>query len=193
VLPFCDAHRTTIIDGWLLRRLPGPSAAGRADLWLRVCRTTHHAVDATQADPLWGYFSAVAGPDGTIDAAELQRCITNSGFTREPFSLETCRLMITMLDTNFNGTMDFGEFRQLWDALHHWKNAFLATDVDNSGTINVAELQGSLMRFGYNFSPALINVLVKRYVCRCSRSVSPPQLTRPSRQLLEARHRPSDL
>uniref|UniRef100_A0A8C0ZW59 Sorcin n=1 Tax=Castor canadensis TaxID=51338 RepID=A0A8C0ZW59_CASCN len=30
-------------------------------------------------DPLYGYFSAVAGQDGQIDADELQRCLTQSG------------------------------------------------------------------------------------------------------------------
>ncbi|KAL6034368.1 hypothetical protein STEG23_030536, partial [Scotinomys teguina] len=30
-------------------------------------------------DPLYGYFAAVAGQDGQIDADELQRCLTQSG------------------------------------------------------------------------------------------------------------------
>ncbi|XP_028281148.1 sorcin-like, partial [Parambassis ranga] len=32
-----------------------------------------------QQDPLFGYFSAVAGQDGQISADELQRCLTQSG------------------------------------------------------------------------------------------------------------------
>ncbi|XP_074918431.1 sorcin isoform X2 [Chelonoidis abingdonii] len=51
-------------------------------------------------DPLYGYFAAVAGQDGQIDADELQRCLTQSGIAGgyKPFNLETCRLMISMLD-----------------------------------------------------------------------------------------------
>ncbi|XP_034058895.1 sorcin-like [Gymnodraco acuticeps] len=54
-------------------------------------------------DPIYGYFTAVAGQDGQISADELQRCLTQSGIagSYKPFSLETCRLMITMLDVSF--------------------------------------------------------------------------------------------
>ena len=36
---------------------------------------------AAPPDPMWGYFSAVAGADGQIDADELQRCLTSSGIS----------------------------------------------------------------------------------------------------------------
>uniref|UniRef100_A0A3B5MUR3 EF-hand domain-containing protein n=1 Tax=Xiphophorus couchianus TaxID=32473 RepID=A0A3B5MUR3_9TELE len=32
-------------------------------------------------DPMWGYFTAIAGQDGEVDAEELQRCLTQAGFT----------------------------------------------------------------------------------------------------------------
>ncbi|KAF7248078.1 Grancalcin [Varanus komodoensis] len=34
---------------------------------------------AAAADPLWTFFSAIAGQDGEVDAEELQRCLTQSG------------------------------------------------------------------------------------------------------------------
>jgi hypothetical protein len=40
------------------------------------------------------------------------------------FSLETCRLMLAMLDADHTGTMGFSEFKQLWDALSAWKVSF---------------------------------------------------------------------
>jgi hypothetical protein len=78
---------------------------------------------AAPSDPLWGYFSAVAGADGQIDARELQRCLTQSGIggTYQPFSLETCRIMISMLDRDYSGKMGFSEFKELWTALNQWK------------------------------------------------------------------------
>jgi hypothetical protein len=33
---------------------------------------------------MWGYFSAVAGADGQIDAEELQRCLTSAGVADYP-------------------------------------------------------------------------------------------------------------
>ena len=61
--------------------------------------------------------------DGQIDAVELQRCLTSSGIagTYQPFSKETCRIMITMLDRDFSGKMGFNEFKELWAALNQWK------------------------------------------------------------------------
>uniref|UniRef100_A0A2R9BJT0 Grancalcin n=1 Tax=Pan paniscus TaxID=9597 RepID=A0A2R9BJT0_PANPA len=55
---------------------------------------------SSAGDSVYTYFSAVAGQDDEVDAEELQRCLTQSGIngTYSPFSLETCRIMIAMLD-----------------------------------------------------------------------------------------------
>ncbi|XP_062043447.1 grancalcin isoform X2 [Lepus europaeus] len=59
---------------------------------------------SSAGDPMWSYFTAVAGQDGEVDAEELQRCLTESGISGSysPFSLETCRIMIAMLDVSLN-------------------------------------------------------------------------------------------
>ena len=61
--------------------------------------------------------------DGQIDAEELQKCLTACGIggTYEPFSKETCRIMIAMLDRDRSGKMGFSEFKELWTALNQWK------------------------------------------------------------------------
>ena len=61
--------------------------------------------------------------DGQIDAEELQRCLTASGIggTYQPFSKDTCRIMIAMLDRDRSGKMGFNEFKELWAALNQWK------------------------------------------------------------------------
>ena len=61
--------------------------------------------------------------DGQIDAGELQSCLTSSGIsgTYQPFSKETCRIMINMLDRDYSGKMGFTEFKELWAALNQWK------------------------------------------------------------------------
>ncbi|XP_068715403.1 sorcin-like isoform X2 [Montipora capricornis] len=118
-----------------------------------------------QADPLYGYFSAVAGADQQIDAKELQACLTRSGISGNyhPFNLETCRIMITMLDRDFSGKMGFNEFKELWNALNQWKTTFMQYDSDRSGTVEPHELHSALAAFGYRLSPQALNVIVKRY------------------------------
>lgn len=120
---------------------------------------------AQQQDPLYGYFSAVAGQDGQISADELQRCLTHSGIsgTYKPFSLDTCRLMIAMLDRDYSNSMGFNEFKDLWQALNGWKQTFLSYDRDRSGTVEANELQHAITSMGFNLSPQAMNIIMKRY------------------------------
>ncbi|XP_027430313.1 sorcin isoform X1 [Zalophus californianus] len=146
-------------------------------------------------DPLYGYFAAVAGQDGQIDADELQRCLTQSGIaggykrsriceTQEPvksgkpivctvwrhyskkssaFNLETCRLMVSMLDRDMSGTMGFSEFKELWAVLNGWRQHFISFDSDRSGTVDPQELQKALTTMGFRLSPQAVNSIAKRY------------------------------
>ncbi|KAJ8290809.1 hypothetical protein GJAV_G00017820 [Gymnothorax javanicus] len=120
----------------------------------------------TQAqDPLYGYFSAVAGQDGQISAEELQRCLTQSGISGsyKPFNLETCRTMISMLDRDFSQSMGFNEFKELWGVLNGWKQNFMSVDRDHSGTVEPHELQQAIVGLGYRLSGQAMNVIIKRY------------------------------
>ncbi|KAJ8394520.1 hypothetical protein AAFF_G00045300 [Aldrovandia affinis] len=116
-------------------------------------------------DPMWSYFTAIAGQDGEIDAEELQRCLTQSGFSGSysPFSLETCRIMIAMLDRDMTGKMGFNEFKELFVALNGWKQNFMMFDQDRSGTVEPHEMAQAISSMGYRISPQAGNAIVKRY------------------------------
>uniref|UniRef100_A0A8C4Y7F6 Sorcin n=1 Tax=Gopherus evgoodei TaxID=1825980 RepID=A0A8C4Y7F6_9SAUR len=116
-------------------------------------------------DPLYGYFAAVAGQDGQIDADELQRCLTQSGIAGgyKPFNLETCRLMVSMLDRDMSGTLGFNEFKELWAVLNGWRQHFINFDSDRSGTVDPQELQKALTTMGFRLSPQAVTAVAKRY------------------------------
>lgn len=116
-------------------------------------------------DPMWGYFTAIAGQDGEVDAEELQRCLTQSGFSGsyQPFSLETCRIMIAMLDRDMTGKMGFNEFKELFTALNGWKQNFMMFDQDRSGTVEPHEMSQAIGSMGYRVSPQALNGIIKRY------------------------------
>lgn len=116
-------------------------------------------------DPMWGYFTAIAGQDGEVDAEELQRCLTQANFTGSysPFSLETCRIMIAMLDRDFTGKMGFSEFKELMVAMNGWKQNFVMFDRDRSGTVEPHELSQAITTMGYCLSQQALNAIVKRY------------------------------
>ncbi|XP_015708992.1 sorcin isoform X2 [Coturnix japonica] len=116
-------------------------------------------------DPLYGYFTAVAGQDGQIDADELQRCLTQSGIAGayKPFNLETCRLMISMLDRDMSGTLGFNEFKELWAVVNGWKQHFVSFDSDGSGTVDRQELEKALTNMGFRLSPQAVSAITRRY------------------------------
>lgn len=120
---------------------------------------------SSAGDSMWTYFTAIAGQDGEVDAEELQRCLTQSGIsgTYSPFSLETCRIMIAMLDRDNTGKMGFNEFKELWAALSAWKQNFMTFDQDRSGSVEHCELSQAIAVMGYRLSPQTLNAIVKRY------------------------------
>ncbi|KAF7646446.1 hypothetical protein LDENG_00187590 [Lucifuga dentata] len=125
----------------------------------------HGGFPGQQQDPMYGYFSAVAGQDGQISADELQRCLTQTGIagSYKPFSLETCRLMISMLDRDRSGTMGFNEFKELFQVLNSWKQLFMSIDRDCSGTVEGHEMQHAIATLGYHLSPQALNCIMTRY------------------------------
>lgn len=124
-----------------------------------------HSNYSSAGDSMWTYFTAIAGQDGEVDAEELQRCLTQSGIsgTYSPFSLETCRIMIAMLDRDNTGKMGFNEFKELWAALSAWKQNFMTFDQDRSGSVEHCELSQAIAVMGYRLSPQTLNAIVKRY------------------------------
>ncbi|KAA8579064.1 hypothetical protein FQN60_017427 [Etheostoma spectabile] len=100
-------------------------------------------------DPLYGYFSAVAGQP---------MCLLPPAF-----SLETCRLMISMLDRDRSNSLGFAEFKDLWQVLNGWKMTFASYDRDRSGTVEGQELQHAVAAMGYNLSPQAMNIIMKRF------------------------------
>ncbi|XP_013374202.1 PREDICTED: grancalcin isoform X2 [Chinchilla lanigera] len=116
-------------------------------------------------DSMWTFFTDVAGQDGEVDAEELQKCLTESGISGSysPFSLETCRIMIAMLDRDNTGKMGFNEFKELWAAINAWKQNFLNTDQDRSGSVEHHEFSQAIAIMGYRLSPQTLNAIVQRY------------------------------
>lgn len=113
-------------------------------------------------DPLCGYFAAVAGQDGQIDAGQLQRCLTQSGIEGgcKPFNLETC-LMVSMLDKHMSGAMGFNEFKELWAVLHGWRQHFISFNSDRSGTLDPQELEKALTTMGFRLRPQMVISVAK--------------------------------
>ncbi|KAJ3164495.1 hypothetical protein HDU88_005372 [Geranomyces variabilis] len=115
------------------------------------------------ADPqMWSWFTSVdADRSGQISPPELQQALINGDWS--PFSLETVQLMMTLFDADGSGTIGFDEFVSLWKYIEDWKRIFQQFDADRSGRIDRNELRQALQAFGYNITPKVIDLLIRKF------------------------------
>jgi len=112
------------------------------------------------------FFEKVAGADEEIDSFELQS-VVNAAFKKEldgrEFSLEACRSMLSMVDRDRNGKLDYEEFRTLWRTVMEWKGNFNLFDKDNSGDMCAIELREALAKLGFKLSTPALSSIALRY------------------------------
>merc|ERR1719398_108820 len=77
--------------------------------------------------------------------------------------------MIDIFDKNSSGTIDVGEFQQLFDYINQWKATFQSFDKDRSGFIEHAELTQAFQQMGYRFTPTFVQNLLAKYDSRTRR------------------------
>ncbi|KAL5965764.1 Calpain-A [Taenia solium] len=99
------------------------------------------------------------GPSGAKAGPEAG----DHDFTFDGFSIEACRSLISMLDVDRSGSLDFEEFKVLWEILRFWKAIFKKFDADNSGTMSTFELRNALNCAGYHIDNATLTSVVLRF------------------------------
>merc|ERR1712079_221166 len=68
-----------------------------------------------------------------------------------------------LFDHDKTGEISYSEFGSLWRYVVDWQNCFKTFDKDKSGSINYTELQAALTTFGYNLSPPVYNLLIRKF------------------------------
>ncbi|UXI16507.1 Serine-arginine protein 55 [Sarcoptes scabiei] len=112
------------------------------------------------------FFSKIAGDDMEVDAQELQKVI-NHVFKKElkfeGFSLDSCRSMIALMDTDASGQLGFDEFVVLWRHLRNWAEVFKRFDREGNMAINSGQLKEAFREVGINVNRVILRLLVNRY------------------------------
>ncbi|XP_055014500.1 calpain-2 catalytic subunit-like [Boleophthalmus pectinirostris] len=115
-----------------------------------------------------GLFTKLAGPDMEISAPELRTILNKivskrSDIKTDGFSLETCRVMVNLMDDSGNGKLGLGEFATLWKKIQRYLEIYKKNDLDNSGTMSTPEMRVAFKDAGFTLNNALYQLLVARY------------------------------
>ncbi|KAJ3616071.1 hypothetical protein Zmor_012080 [Zophobas morio] len=118
---------------------------------------------------------------GRISSSELQSALASG--MQHSFNPETVRLMINMFDRNQSGELEFEEFKNVWKYVEDWKHSvyvtkrvcvlppvdtfnefqFLRADHNRSGSVDHQELSATLQASGFNLSPSIVAMLIRKF------------------------------
>ncbi|KAK9239756.1 hypothetical protein V1525DRAFT_424465 [Lipomyces kononenkoae] len=122
-------------------------------------------------DPLYQIFSTVdKDGSGKLSGSELRSALVN--FDKTKFDPETIRLMIKLFDSDGSGTINYAEFKRLWNYLGEWLERFQQFDLDHNTTISLDEFSLALKSFGFQFSPRFVRFMFNYYDKRGTGSIS---------------------
>ena len=81
---------------------------------------------------------------GKINANELRTVLVNG--QNQHFSEHCCRLLISLFDSDKNGTVDVNGFTKLYSYVNDWLRIFRQYDNDDSKAIDEAELSKGIFK-----------------------------------------------
>lgn len=121
-------------------------------------------------DPHYELFLRLAGKDKEVDPEELQEILSialKAELKGNKFRLETCRAMVSALDLDYSGKLDYDEFTEVMTLVRQWKETFKKYDRSRMGRIHKREVERALKAIGYtDIDDRLVDILMKRYSSR---------------------------
>ncbi|XP_027631594.1 calpain-3 isoform X2 [Tupaia chinensis] len=113
-------------------------------------------------------FRQIAGEDMEICADELKNVLNtvvnkHKDLKTQGFTLESCRSMIALMDTDGSGRLNLQEFHHLWKKIKAWQKIFKRYDTDHSGTINSYEMRNAVNDAGFHLNSQLYDIITMRY------------------------------
>ncbi|XP_063350822.1 calpain-3b isoform X1 [Pelmatolapia mariae] len=113
-------------------------------------------------------YQQIAGDDMQICANELKTILKNvlskhNDIKSEGFSLETCRSMIALMDTDGTGKLNLQEFKHLWKKIKDWQLIFKRYDKDKTWSISSFEMRNAVNDAGFQLNRQLYDIIAMRY------------------------------
>uniref|UniRef100_A0A3P9NG67 calpain-2 n=1 Tax=Poecilia reticulata TaxID=8081 RepID=A0A3P9NG67_POERE len=113
-------------------------------------------------------FTKLAGADMEISAYELRTIMNKivakrTDIKTDGFSVETCKVMVNLMDDSGNGKLGLGEFATLWKKVQTYLSIYKQNDSDNSGTMSTPEMRVAFKDAGFSLNNTIYQQLVARY------------------------------
>uniref|UniRef100_A0A3B4Y4W2 Calpain small subunit 1-like n=1 Tax=Seriola lalandi dorsalis TaxID=1841481 RepID=A0A3B4Y4W2_SERLL len=113
-------------------------------------------------------FKQLAGEDMEVSPKELMNILNkviskHGGLQTDGFSIESCRSMVAVMDSDSTGKLGFHEFKYLWNNIKRWQSIYLSHDRDHSGVIGSDELPAAFKSAGFPLNDQLFQLIIRRY------------------------------
>ncbi|XP_029340380.1 calpain-3 isoform X8 [Mus caroli] len=131
-------------------------------------RPGHTDQESDEQQQFRNIFRQIAGDDMEICADELKNVLNtvvnkHKDLKTQGFTLESCRSMIALMDTDGSGRLNLQEFHHLWKKIKAWQKIFKHYDTDHSGTINSYEMRNAVNDAGFHLNSQLYDIITMRY------------------------------
>uniref|UniRef100_A0A8C1SEJ1 calpain-2 n=1 Tax=Cyprinus carpio TaxID=7962 RepID=A0A8C1SEJ1_CYPCA len=115
-----------------------------------------------------GLFTKLAGDDMEISATELRTIFNKivakrTDIKTDGFSLDTCRVMVNLMDESGNGKLGLAEFATLWKKIQKYLVIYKKNDMDGSGCMSTPEMRMALKETGFSLNDCIHQILAARY------------------------------
>ncbi|KAK6296945.1 hypothetical protein J4Q44_G00330870 [Coregonus suidteri] len=113
-------------------------------------------------------FQQLAGDDMEVSPTELMNILNRiigkrTDLKTDGFSIESCRSMVAVMDSDSTGKLGFHEFKFLWNNIKKWQGIYISNDADRSGIISSQELPAAFRAAGFPLNDQLFQLIVRRY------------------------------
>ncbi|XP_034881084.1 calpain small subunit 2 [Mirounga angustirostris] len=113
-------------------------------------------------------FAQLAGPDMEVGATDLRNILNkvlskHKDLKTDGFSLDTCRSIVSVMDSDTTGKLGFEEFKYLWNNIKKWQCVYKQYDRERSGSLGSSQLLGALQAAGFQLNEQLYQMIIRRY------------------------------
>ncbi|KAG8431805.1 hypothetical protein GDO86_019855 [Hymenochirus boettgeri] len=113
-------------------------------------------------------FKQLAGEDMQVNPDELKGVLDkvvakHQDLQTTGFSIDTCRSMVAVMDSDGTGKLGFEEFKYLWNNIKKWQCIYKQFDPERTGYMKSTALPGALQAAGFELNEQLYAMLARRY------------------------------